>query len=100
VQVQNYSAEINHIKVELATATSGDVGVDDFAASSEADSEFNSLPIEGTSLTKENELELKELIQSSQFAKAVKLVHVFKENIPGKCEDVQELEPFTNLHAI
>ena len=59
--------------------------VDDLiAGSSESGSEFSSLPIEGSSLTKENELELKELIQAGQFAKAVKLVHVFKENIPGK----------------
>lgn len=58
--------------------------IDDLAnGSSESGSEFSSLPIEGSSLTKDNEQELKELIQAGQYAKAVKLVHVFKENIPG-----------------
>lgn len=58
--------------------------IDDLAnGSSESGSEFSSLPIEGSSLTKDNEQELKELIQSGQYAKALKLVHVFKENIPG-----------------
>ena len=80
--MQNYSTEISNIKLELSKCLA--TVVDDLiTGSSESGSEFSSLPIEGSSLTKENEIELKELIQAGQFAKAVKLVHVFKENIPG-----------------
>lgn len=85
-EVQNYSTEISNIKKELSKCLS--TVIEDLAnGSSESGSEFSSLPIEGSSLTKDNEQELKELIQAGQFAKAVKLVHVFKENIPDLFSD-------------
>ncbi|KAJ6218921.1 hypothetical protein RDWZM_004733 [Blomia tropicalis] len=86
-EVHNYSSEISNIKAELVKSS---LFIDDDSSvtgSSESGSEFSSLPIEGSSLTKDNELELKHLIQTQQYGKAIKLAHVFKETIPDLFSD-------------